>query len=349
MHEFLDKIFFGNTLLNYITALLIFILGILVIYFVKKIVLKKIKAWADKNNTKLDQALVKIIQKLVIPFLYFIALYLALKTLQLSSKFIHTLDIISTIVLTFIIIKLIISTLQYLFTAYLSKQEGGTEKQKELKGISTLISILIWGIGLVFLLDNLGFKVSAVVTGLGIGGVAVALAAQAVLKDLFSYLVIFFDRPFEIGDFIIVGDKAGTIEKIGIKTTRLRALSGEQLIFSNTDLTDSRIHNYKRMERRRVVFKLGVLYQTASEQLKEIPSLVKKIIEEQPDVNYDRGHFASFGDSSLNFEFVYFINNPDYNKFMDTQQDINLKILDEFNKRNIGFAYPTQTIFVEKD
>jgi len=349
MQEFLNKTFFGNTILDYFTFLITFLIGILIIYFVKKIALQKIKSWAEKTNTKIDQALIKGIQKLVVPFLYYIAFYSAFKTLQLSVKIIHALDIISAIILTYLIIRLIISTLQYLLSTYFRRQEGGEQKQKQLKGISSLISILIWGIGLVFLLDNLGFKVSAVVTGLGIGGVAVALAAQAVLKDLFSYLVIFFDRPFEIGDFISVGDKSGTIERIGIKTTRLRALSGEQLIFSNTDLTDSRIHNYKRMERRRVVFKLGVVYQTTSEQLKEIPSIVKKIIEEQPDVNFDRGHFSDFGDSSLNFEFVYFINTPDYVRFMDTQQTINLKIFDEFSGRNIGFAYPTQTIFVEKD
>jgi small-conductance mechanosensitive channel len=203
-------------------------------------------------------------------------------------------------------------------------------------------------LGLVFLLDNLGFEISAVIAGLGIGGIAIALAAQAILGDLFSYFVIFFDRPFEIGDFIVIGDKKGNVEYIGIKTTRLRSLSGEQLVFSNTDLTNSRIQNFRRMERRRVVFKLGVVYETPGNQLAEIPVIVKEIIDEQPDVTFDRGHFASYGDFSLNFEFVYYVMSSDYNKYMDTQQAINLKIYQEFEKRGIVFAYPTQTLYLNK-
>jgi len=204
-------------------------------------------------------------------------------------------------------------------------------------------------IGIVFLMDNLGFNISAVVAGLGIGGIAIALAAQAILGDLFSYFVIFFDRPFEVGDFINVGDKVGTVEYTGIKTTRVRALSGEQLVFANTDLTNSRIHNFKKMEKRRVVFKLGVVYQTLADTLAEIPNLVKEIIEKQPDTTFDRGHFATYGDFSLNFEFVYFVLSSDYVKFMDTQQRINLEIYKEFENRGIEFAYPTQTLFVNKE
>lgn len=202
--------------------------------------------------------------------------------------------------------------------------------------------------GLVFLLDNLGFRVSAVITGLGIGGIAVALAAQAILGDLFAYFVIFFDRPFETGDFIVVEDKQGAVEYIGLKTTRVRSLNGEQLIFSNKDLTDSRIHNYKKMERRRAVFQLGVTYQTPLEQIREISGLVKQIIENQQDVVFDRGHFTKYGDFSLNFEFVYYILATDYNKYMDIQQTINLAIFELFEKKGIEFAYPTQTLFMTK-
>ncbi|MCZ7615125.1 MAG: mechanosensitive ion channel family protein [Ignavibacteriaceae bacterium] len=176
-------------------------------------------------------------------------------------------------------------------------------------------------------MDNLGFDISAVIAGLGIGGIAIALAAQTILGDLFSYFVIFFDRPFEVGDFITVQDKSGTVEYTGIKTTRLRSLSGEQLVFSNHDLTNSRIHNYKKMERRRVVFTLRVIYQTTAEQIESIPKLVREIIESQQDVAFDRGHFASYGDFSLNFEFVYFVLEADYNKYMNIQQAINIENL----------------------
>jgi small-conductance mechanosensitive channel len=215
--------------------------------------------------------------------------------------------------------------------------------------MTVLINIVVWVIGIVFLMDNLGFDISAVIAGLGIGGIAIALAAQAILGDLFSYFVIFFDRPFEVGDFIVVGDKVGSVEYTGIKTTRVRALSGEQLVFSNTDLTNSRIHNFKKMERRRVVFKLGVVYQTPSEKLAEISTLVKEIIEKQEDVIFDRGHFSAYGDFSLNFEFVYYVMGSDYVQYMNTQQKINLEIYDEFEKREIEFAYPTQTLFINKE
>jgi small-conductance mechanosensitive channel len=237
----------------------------------------------------------------------------------------------------------------FTFSHYIRKQERGDEKVRQLRGMKVLINILIWVIGIVFLMDNLGFDISAVIAGLGIGGIAIALAAQAILGDLFSYFVIFFDRPFEVGDFITVGDKRGTVEYTGIKTTRIRALSGEQLVFSNTDLTNSRIHNYKKMEERRVLFKLGVVYQTPAAKLEEIPKIVREIIEKRADVRFDRGHFESYGDFSLNFEFVYFIVGADYVKYMDTQQSINLEVYNEFETRGIEFAYPTQTLFLNKE
>jgi small-conductance mechanosensitive channel len=228
------------------------------------------------------------------------------------------------------------------------KVSSDASGERHLKGISGLINIVIWVLATIFLLDNLGVKISAVVAGLGIGGIAVALASQAVLGDLFSYFVIFFDKPFEIGDSIAVGDKIGIVEQIGIKTTRLRAQGGEQLVISNTDLTNSRLHNFKKMEKRRVLFKLGIIYQTPAETLKAIPVMVKDIIEKQAGTTFDRGHFASYGDSSLNFEFVYFVHGEDYNTYMDIQQSINLAIFEEFEKRKIEFAYPSQTLFVNK-
>ncbi len=349
MEEFFKRVYLQNTVLDYATALLIFILCIIGIYVIKSLILHALKKWSGKTGQRLDQLLIKGIQRIVIPFLYFGSFYIAFKSLTLSSKVIKAADTIYVIIITFIIIRIAISFLNYFLTTYFKRQEHGIEKEKQLKGISTLISIFVWGLGIIFLLDNLGFKVSTVITGLGIGGVAVALAAQTILRDLFSYFIIFFDRPFEIGDFITVGDKAGSVEYIGIKTTRLRALGGEQLIFSNADLTDSRIHNFKKMEKRRVVFKIGVVYQTTKQQLEEIPALVKNIIVEQKDVTFDRSHLSTFGDSSINFENVYFVNSSDYAKYMDIQQAINLRIFEEFEKRGIEFAYPTQTIFLSKD
>ncbi|MBU1997522.1 MAG: mechanosensitive ion channel family protein, partial [Candidatus Omnitrophica bacterium] len=208
---------------------------------------------------------------------------------------------------------------------------------------------LIWSLAIIFFLDNMGFKISAVIAGLGIGGVAVALAAQAVLADLFSYFAILFDRPFEIGDFIIVGDFLGVVEHVGVKTTRISSLSGEQIVFSNTDLTNSRVRNYKRMQKRRVVFKLGVTYGTSLEKVKEIPKIIEGIIKGIKDTTFDRAHFLAYGDFSLVYEIVYYVMSGDYNKYMDIQQEINFEIKNEFKKKQIEFAFPTQTLYVNKE
>ena len=232
--------------------------------------------------------------------------------------------------------------------SYVKHREGGEEKLKQIKGLMIVIKIVVWATGGVFLFDNLGYNVTAIITGLGIGGIAIALAAQNILGDLFNYFVIFFDRPFEIGDFIVVDDKRGNVEYIGIKTTRIKSISGEQVIISNSDLTNSRVHNFKRMEKRRILFTLGVTYQTAPDKLKEIPEIISKIVTEQPDAQIDRCHFSSFGDFSLNFETVYFVTEPDYVKYMDIQQSINNRIFEAFAEKKIDFAYPTQTIFMEK-
>lgn len=348
LKDFMNQTFLGNSYYDYLTALIIFISGITIIYLFKKIILKKLKTWSEKTATTLDDLLIRAIEKSILPLLFFGVFYIAVNTLTLSEDFISAFNIITSILITYFVVRVIISAVNYALKTYLNKNEDNERRERQVKGIKGLLNLLIWSIALVFLLDNLGVKISAVVAGLGIGGIAVALAAQAVLGDLFSYFVIFFDRPFEIGDFIIVGDKLGVVEHIGIKTTRIRALGGEQLVFSNTDLTNSRVHNFKKMERRRVVFKLGVVYQTTSGKLKKIPEIVKSIIENQHDADFDRGHFAAYGDFSLNFEFVYYITGADYNKYMDIQQAINLSIYEEFEKEGIEFAYPTQTLFVSK-
>ncbi len=349
MTEFLNQTYFGNTIEAYLIALGIFIGGMILVKIAEKIVLFRLKKWADKTETTLDDFLIKRVEKSIVPLLYFGVFYAAITSLTLTDKVKNIIEIASLVVLTFFIVRFISSIIMFTLTYFIKKQERGEEKARQLRGMTVLINIFVWVIGIVFLMDNLGFNISAVVAGLGIGGIAIALAAQAILGDLFSYFVIFFDRPFEVGDFITVQDKVGTVEYTGIKTTRIRSLTGEQLVFSNTDLTNSRIHNFKKMERRRVVFKLGVVYQTPSNQLAEISSLVREIIEKQPDTVFDRGHFATYGDFSLNFEFVYFVIGSEYVKYMDTQQKINLEIYDEFEKRGIEFAYPTQTLFVNKE
>ena len=215
--------------------------------------------------------------------------------------------------------------------------------------ITWIAKAALWTIVVLLALNNLGIQITALVAGLGISGIAVALAVQNILGDLFASLSIVMDRPFVIGDFIIVGDQMGTVEHVGLKTTRVRSLSGEQIVFSNTDLLSSRIRNYRLMNERRVLFTLGMTYQTPAEKLERIPGMIQEIIEAQEQVRFDRAHFASYGDFSLNFEIVYWVLDRDYALYMDIQQEINLALYRKFEEEGIEFAYPTQTLFIEKN
>ncbi len=353
MQEFLNQIYWGNTVQNYLIVLATFIAAVLIITVFRKVVLIRLRRWAESTETKLDDLLIRGLEKSIIPVFYILAFYLSVKTLSLHPKVEKTIDVVSVILVTFFIIRLITAAFRFGLDSYIrGKAEGeeeGERRVKQMRGITAIVSFFIWVLGFIFLLDNLGFEITAVIAGLGIGGIAIALAAQAILGDLFSYFVIFFDRPFEIGDFIVIGEFRGNIEHIGIKTTRVRSLSGEQLVFGNSDLTNSRIQNFKRMDRRRVVFKLGVTYQTPAEKIEEAIKIVEQIIIDHPDVTYDRGHFVAFGPFSLDLEFVYFVLSNDYNQYMDVQQDVNFRVLREFEKRGIDFAYPTQTLYLSKE
>lgn len=224
------------------------------------------------------------------------------------------------------------------------EQEGATNRLGVLSILSLAARALLWGFILLLGLDNLGFDITALIAGLGIGGIAIGLAAQSILSDLFASLAIVLDKPFEVGDFVVTGEVSGTIESIGLKTTRVRALSGEQIVCSNNDLLGSRIHNYKRIQERRAVFMLGVEYGTPAKKLEKIPEIIEKIIEKQENTRFDRCHFKSYGDFSLNFETVFYTTVPGYKALMDAQQAINLEIYKAFEKQDIAFAFPTQTV-----
>lgn len=340
--------FMDNRVFDYLIFVAIFIIGAILLKILKTIIFARLKSWAKKTATDIDDFLLNLTEKTTTPLLYYGLFYLSANYLTLDALMKEVLNSAGAILITVMGIRFATEIISYSLETFWVKKEKDPSKKGSLKGILTTVRIIIWGAGITFLLDNLGFQISTVIAGLGIGGVAVALAAQAILGDLFSYFSIFFDRPFEIGDFIIVGDYLGVIEHIGIKTTRIRSLSGEQLIFANSDLTSSRVRNYKRMKKRRVVFKLGVTYQTTAKQVRAIPEIIENIVKEIPDVNFDRAHFFEFGDFSLVYEVVYYIKGSDYNKYMDVQQEINFKLKDEFEKLGIEFAYPTQTLFVTK-
>ncbi len=346
--EILNKVFLGNRILDYLISFAALLLGIIAINIFKRFIIKRLKKISKMTTTTLDDFFVMVIEKIGVPLLYLAVLYIAIKSLTFHPYFEKGMNFFGLGVLIFFVARFVIMLISYSFTTYLSKRGFDASLERSLQGILVVVKVLVWGGAIIFFLDNLGFKISAVIAGLGIGGVAVALAAQTILKDLFSYFSILFDHPFKVGDFVIIGDFMGTIEHIGIKTTRIRSLGGEMLVFSNSDLTDSRLRNYKLMEKRRVLFHLGVTYQTTLKQVKEIPEVIENIIKNTTDTVFDRAHFFSYGDFSLIFEIVYYVIGPDYNKYMDIQQEINFAIKEEFEKRNIEFAYPTQTLYLQK-
>ncbi len=217
-----------------------------------------------------------------------------------------------------------------------------------LTGLRWLVMLVVYSVILLLALQNMGINVTAMIAGLGVGGIAVALAVQNILGDLFGSLTIALDRPFVVGDFIVVGSEMGTVEHVGLKTTRVRSLSGEQLVFSNSDLLASRIRNFKRMKERRVVFGFGVVYGTGPEKLRTASAIVRAAVEAQKTARFDRCHFFRFGTSSLDFEVVYYVDSPDFNAYMDVQQAIHLAIVDEFRKAGITFALPAQVLHVSR-
>ncbi len=348
MSEIFDKIIFGNSLLAYLLCAGSILAGMAGLWVLKVIIIKALIKWTEKTETKIDDFVILSIQKYLLPLLYYALTFSAVSLLHVHSLVTKGLSVLGAVVLTVVGILFVRDLVFFIiFDVYLKKHPAGEDLSNRFRAMMPALSVLIWVGGFIFLLDNLGFKISTIITGLGIGGVAVALAASTILGELFSYFSIMLDRPFVIGDFVVIGEFMGTVEKIGIKSTWLRSLGGERLIFSNKDLTDSRIRNFKKMEQRRALFKIGVTYDTPIEKLKEIPDTLKKIIQKIPGTVFDRAHFASFADFSLGFEVVYYVLSSDYNKYMDIQQAINFSIAEEFSKRKIEFALPTQTLHVE--
>jgi small-conductance mechanosensitive channel len=214
--------------------------------------------------------------------------------------------------------------------------------------IAFLLEMALWIILILMVLDNLGVNITTLVASLGIGGIAIALAVQNILGDLFASLSIALDKPFVAGDFIIIDGMMGSVKNVGLKTTRIQSLSGEELIFSNADLLKSRIRNFKRMAERRVVFQIGLVFGTPAEKLKRVNEIIRDAVLTHSDARLDRTHFKAIGASSLDFEVVYYVLSPDYTRYMDIQQAINLALMERLESEGISFAFPTQTLHIDR-
>ena len=280
-------------------------------------------------------------------FFLAVSIMIASRSLDLPPKSRHLINLGLSCIILIQVLKSSSHWLRFLIKRLINSKSFNGQDAPNLslgQNLASIAIIFLWVLAFAVLLDNFGFNIAALIAGLGIGGIAIGLALQSVLGDFFASFAIGFDRPFELGDFIIVGDILGTVEHIGLKTTRLRSLGGELIIVANGDLVNARVRNYKKMRERRVIFKLGVTYNTDQSKLSSIPALIKEIIEATPNTRFDRAHFSGFGNFSLDFEVVYYVLSPDYNAYMDIQQTINLAIREAFLRKGINFAFPTTTI-----
>jgi small-conductance mechanosensitive channel len=347
--EWLDQLFLGNTTKVWLVAVVTGLLVWFGLALAQGFTLGKLEKFAPGSQTLLDDLVLQLLRATRTFFILSLAVFVASLGLSLPDR-----------------TRLIVERAFFLILLFQGARWGNLVIafwiEKHLKrrasvdaaGATTLglISFAIKGFFLVVVvllgLNNLGVNITALIAGLGVGGIAVALALQNILSDLFASLTIVLDKPFIVGDFVVVGEYSGTIEHIGLKTTRVRSLSGEQLVFSNNDLLQSRIRNYKRMHERRVVYTLGVTYRTERAQLEKIPGMIRGIVEKTPGTRFDRCHFLKFGAYSLDFEVVYWVLNGDFNVYADIAHQINLTTYARFSEEKIDFAFPSQTLFVEQ-
>jgi small-conductance mechanosensitive channel len=303
--------------------------------------------WATRTETNLDDEILRNVRAPIFLLAILFGLYYGVSGFAYfqvyANEFAQGFAVAEILVVSFIITR--ISNVLISWYSQESVKRGRNVSNHLLFILKKVFQVIVFSFALLVILGLFNIDLSGVVVGLGVGGIAIALALQSILGDALSAFSIYFDRPFEIGDFIVVGDYAGTVNKIGIKSTRIQLLQGEELIISNKELTSSSVRNFKKLEKRRIVFAVKVTYDTPNEKLKKIPEIISKIINKTKLAELDRVHFKQFGDSSFDFEVVYYITTGDYNKYMDIQQAINYDILEEFGKEKIDMAYPTQKIF----
>lgn len=336
----------SNTGREYLMALVIFVAVLIVLKIFKLAFLGRLRKIASKTKNDFDDALIKAISKISWIFYFLLALYLAVYRLTLPFNILKIVKILFLIIVVWEAVRAIQHIIEYSIQKAMARR--GTEDDSAVKTFSVIIKIVLWSLGLVLILGNLGINVTSLVAGLGIGGIAVALAIQNILGDIFASFSILIDKPFQVGDFIKIGDDAGTVEKIGIKTTHIRTSDGQQLIISNKELTEARVQNFKRLEKRRAIFNLSVIYETSKEKLESIPNLIEETIKDISKVEFDRCHFKEFGDYSLNFEVAYYVSTQEYKEYLDVVQKVNLAIFDAFTKQEISFAYPTSVEYQKK-
>jgi len=346
----MEQVYLGNTLQNWIIGVCV-LMGVFgALKILQRVAIVRLSKLAAATENQIDDLLVSMLGQTKFLILLVASAYMASQVITIKPS---VEAVWQKIVVLIVIIQFGLwasAGVSFALARAIEKkmdQDAGSATTLTLLGF--IARMILWVIVLLLILDNLGVNITGLVAGLGIGGIAVALAVQNILGDLLASLSIVLDKPFVIGDFIVVDSLSGTVEHIGLKTTRIRSLSGEQLVFANNDLLKSRVRNYKRMQERRIVFGFGVVYSTPLEKLTLIKKMVGDIVSKTQNARLDRIHFKEYGNSALNFEVVYFVANPDFGLYMDIQEAINLEIFRRFAEEGIEFAYPTQTLYLQSD
>lgn len=346
MNRFLDDRFLGSPISEHLKVLVTILIGLALVRVFQTLVIGRLRKVFARTATTWDDLLIEVLEKNLVPALYVLIVYMGLRDLPWRPSLRAGLGTLVTVAVTFLAVRSVLSVVNHSIQSYWQRHasERTSAREKNLNGIITMVKMVVWVLGFILLLDNLGIRISAFMAGLGITGIAVALAAQAILGDLFSYFVIFFDQPFEIGHVIKVGDLQGEVEHIGLKTTRLRSGDGEQIIISNKALTDSRVQNFKRMHRRRVTWQMDLDGSTPAEALRALPNLVKAQYARFPDVTFERCHCIRLAEGSPRFETAYVVETPDHGRHLDIQHEANLSLHEELAKAGLRFAVPSRNI-----
>ena len=339
-----------NTGKDYMIFFLVFLVLIVILRLFKNYVVSYFKKLATKSKTDIDDIIVEFISHIKWTFYIIISFWFSAKTLILPELISTILEYAVIISIVYYTVKGMLKVVDYVVTLQVDKRhrEDRKEDTSLIKVLGRLTKAVIWILAILLIISNLGINITSLVAGLGIGGIAIAFALQNILQDLFSSFSIYFDKPFKIGDYITIGEDKGVVKHIGLKSTRIQALQGQEIVISNKELTSTRINNYKLMEKRRIVFNFGLEYSTPLKKVKQAKTIIQNVFKKVKLADLDRTHFHNFGDFSLNYEVVYYLASNDYEEYMDTQQEINFLIKEQFEKAKIEMAFPTQTIFVKK-
>lgn len=352
-NSFTNYMLLDNYVWEWILAILITLTIYVFLVFLKKVAEKKLKTFAEKTSSNLDDYLLEMLSSISRIFIFLSAINIGSNIITLNENVNNGLGHAFLLILFWQTTKWIVLIANIIFTKYKKIKEANSDMHgvTAINGLTAISKFIIWLIFLMLAMDNLGVDITALVAGLGIGGLAIALAAQSILGDLFASLTIMIDKPIAIGDYVVVDNFMGNVKAIGIKSTKLESLTGEEIIISNSDLLNSRLRNYhqSRMKKRRSTMKIGVIYETNFNELKKIQGILREIVKSNPKTEYIRAIFTNFGDFSLDFELTYNVLSPDYETLTEINHEIRLKIFETFEKEGLRFAYPTRTVHLAKE